>query len=144
MTPLEIFLLVLLVAALGYAWFLTAQRAKAERRHEKEIDEQRARRSAELHEQAQRTAALFDRMIEGLIVVDVTGRIRLANRAAGAMFGFEAPANGRTILEATRQHEVAAIVSRLTTAPEVLGHELRLDGVSATRFFQVNALALRD
>jgi two-component system, OmpR family, phosphate regulon sensor histidine kinase PhoR len=143
MTPLEILLFVLLLAALGYAWFLTARVANAERRHEGEIDEQRARRDAELREQAQRTAALFDRMIEGLIVVDATGRIRLANRAAGAMFDFEAPAAGRTVLEATRHHEVAAIVSRLDTAAEVLGHELRLEGVGTTRFFQVNALALR-
>jgi two-component system, OmpR family, phosphate regulon sensor histidine kinase PhoR len=144
MTPLEILLLVLFLGGLAYTWFLTARMAKAERRHAEEIGEQRLRRDGELREQAQRTAALFDRMIEGLIVVDMTGRIRLANRAAGAMFDFEAPATGRTILEATRHHEVAAIVSRLDTAPEVLGHELRLDGVSATRFFQVNALALRE
>src|SRR6188508_1677630 len=107
MTPLDFFLLVLLLAALAYAWLLTARVKKAERRHENEIDEQRTRRAAELHEQAQRTAALFDRMIEGLIVVDVTGRIRLANRAAGAMFDFELPATGKTVLEATRHHEVA-------------------------------------
>jgi two-component system, OmpR family, phosphate regulon sensor histidine kinase PhoR len=144
MTPLEILLLVLLLGVLVYAWLLTARVKNAARRHEQEIDEQRTRRDAELREQAQRTAALFDRMIEGLIVVDATGRIRLANRAAGAMFDFEAPATGRTILEATRHHDVAAIVSRLATAAEVLGHELRLDGVSATRFFQVNALALRE
>lgn len=143
MTPLEILLLVLLLAALGGAWFLTTRVRDAARRHEREIDEQRVRRDAELRAQAQRTAALFDRMIEGLIVVDAMGRIRVANRAAGAMFDFEAPAAGRTVLEATRHHEVAAIVARLDTAAEVLGHELRLEGVGTTRFFQVNALALR-
>jgi len=143
MTPLEILLLLLLVVAVAYGWFLARRIVIAERRHQQEIDEQRIRRDGELREQSQRTAALFDRMIEGLIVVDATGRIRLANRAAGAMFDFEAPATGRTVLEATRHHEVAAIVTRLDSAAEVLGHELRLDGVAATRFFQVNALALR-
>lgn len=144
MTPLEIVLLILLGGSAAYAWFSAMQARAAQRRHDREIEEQRVRRDAESREQAQRTAALFNRMIEGLIVVDAAGRIRLANRAAGEMFGFEPPATGRTVLEATRHHEVAAVVSRLDVAPEVLGHELRLEGVSSTRFFQVNALALRD
>ena len=143
MTPLEILLTVLLSGAAIYAWTLRRQKHAVQRQSERERHEQRARREAELQEQSQRTAALFDRMIEGLIVVDGAGRIRLANRAAGAMFNFQAPAAGRTVLEATRHHEVAAIVSRLEVAPEVLGHELRLENVAETRFFQVNALALR-
>jgi two-component system, OmpR family, phosphate regulon sensor histidine kinase PhoR len=143
-TSLEILLLLFFAAAV-FAAGVFARRLKAQQRHHAaELDEQRARRDAELREQAQRTAALFDRMIEGLIVVDGAGRIRLANRAVGEMFGFEGPATGRTVLEATRHHEVAAVVTRLDLAPEVLGHELRLDGVSTTRFFQVNALALRE
>lgn len=144
MTSLEILLLILLVAAGIYLWVIATRLAAVMRQHDRDLDAQRARRDAELREQSQRTAALFDRMIEGLIVVDATGRIRLANRAAGEMFGFESPATGRTILEATRHHEVAAVVARLDLAPEVLGHELRLEGVSATRHFQVNALALRE
>lgn len=144
MTSLEILLLILFAVAACYAWCAAGRATALRQLHDREIEEQRLRREAELREQTQRTAALFDRMIEGLIVVDATGRIRLANRAAGEMFGFELPATDRTILEATRHHEVAAVVSRLDLAPEVLGHELRLEGVSATRFFQVNALALRD
>src|SRR5688572_4862723 len=120
MTSLEILLVLLLFLALGYVWFLTTRLTGARRRHEAELDEHHARRDAELREQAQRTAALFDRMIEGLIVVDGTGRIRLANRAAGELFGFVPPATGRTIIEATRHHEVAAVVARLDLEPEVL------------------------
>lgn len=144
MTSLEIILLILLAVAGGALGLLKRRLTVEKQRRQAEIHEQRQRRDAELHEQAQRTTALFDRMIEGLIVVDAAGRIRLANRAAGEMFAFEPPATGRTILEATRHHEVAAIVSRLDSTGEVLGHELRIDEVSATRFFQVNALALRD
>jgi two-component system phosphate regulon sensor histidine kinase PhoR len=113
-------------------------------RYRKEVGEQRARREAELKGQSQQTAALFDRMVEGLIVVDAGGRIRLANRAAATLFGFETPAGGKTILEATRNHEVAAVAARLDKEPEVLGHELRIDSIDTPRFLQVNALALRD
>ena len=112
-------------------------------RSRREESEQRSNREAELREQSVRTAALFDRMVEGLIVVDAGGRIRLANQAAAALFAFPAPASGKTILEATRHHEVAAVVARLEREPEVLGHELRIDSLSAPRFLQVNALALR-
>jgi two-component system phosphate regulon sensor histidine kinase PhoR len=143
MNLLAILLGFIAIVAGGYAWAMRKQVAGLMWRHQQELDEQRARREAELKAQTQRTAALFDRMIEGLIVLDAAGRIRLANRAAGAMFNFEAPATGRSIIEATRHHEVAAIVARLATAPEVLGHELRLEDMATPRFFQVNALALR-
>jgi two-component system, OmpR family, phosphate regulon sensor histidine kinase PhoR len=138
-------LLVATVAALGLAWGRERllRRSDAEKSL-RELADQRARREAELKELSQRTAALFDRMVEGLIVVDAGGKIRLANRAAAALFDFEPPAAGKTILEATRHHEVASLVARLDRELEVLGHELRIDSMDAPRFLQVNALALRD
>jgi two-component system phosphate regulon sensor histidine kinase PhoR len=140
-----LFLLVAAVAALAFALGRERLRRKAEaERHGRDLAGQRSNREAELREQAQRTSALFDRMVEGLIVVDSAGRIRLANRAAGALFGFEGPAVGKSVLEATRHHEVAAVVGRLDRELEVLDHELRIDSMVAPRFLQVNALALRD
>jgi two-component system phosphate regulon sensor histidine kinase PhoR len=138
-------LLAAAAAALALAWARERRLRKAdEDRSRRDLAEQRSRRDAELKEQSQRTAALFDRMVEGLIVVDAGGRIRLANRAAAGLFGFDPPAAGKTILEATRHHEVAAVVARLDRELEVLGHELRIDSMGAPRFLQVNALALRD
>jgi two-component system phosphate regulon sensor histidine kinase PhoR len=132
-------------AVLALAWARErAHRTADATRSRQDLDAQRLRREAELKEQSQRTTALFDRMVEGLIVVDAAGRIRVANRAAAALFGFEAPAVGKTILEASRHHEVAAVVARLDRELEVLGHELRIDSMDAPRFLQVNALALRD
>ncbi len=138
------FVLYTLCVVVGFAaWFYRMQLAAANERHERELAELRAQRDTGLRAQAARTSALFDRMIEGIIVVGANGRIRLANRAAGELFGFAAPASDRSIMEATRQHEVAALVARLEHETEVLNHELRLDGISSTRFLQVNALALR-
>jgi two-component system phosphate regulon sensor histidine kinase PhoR len=138
-------LLALVAAVLAVGWGRERARRKSDaERKVREIAEQRSRREAELKEQSLRTAALFDRMIEGLIVVDAGGRIRLANRSAEALFGFSGDAAGKTILEATRHHEVAAVVARLDRELEVLGYELRIDSMNAPRFLQVNALALRD
>ena len=137
-------LLLLLVVGMGMALFLQRRALKdARQRHDRELSEQRAHRDAELASQAARTAALFDRMVEGIIVVGTDGRIRLANRAASTLFGFPLPATERTVLEATRHHEVGAVAARLDKEPEVLNHELRLDSVGMSRFIQVNALALR-
>jgi two-component system, OmpR family, phosphate regulon sensor histidine kinase PhoR len=132
-------------AALAVAWARERVLRKADgERGRRDSAEQRVRRDMELREQAQRTASLFDRMVEGLIVVDAGGWIRVANRAAAELFGFELPAVGKTILEATRHHEVAAVVARLDGELEVLDHELRIDSMERPRFLQVNALALRD
>ena len=137
--------LLLLAAIFAVAWWLERGRnERLETERVGQLAEQRIQREHELREQAQRTAALFERMIEGLIVVDAAGRIRLANRAAGELFNFTPPATGRTILETTRHHEVAALVTRLENEPEILGHELRLETLESPKFLQVNALALRD
>ena len=143
MTALEIVLLLGLVGAAGAAWWFRRRLGLLRTAHTRELADQRAQREAELAAQAERTAALFDRMVEGIIVIGLHGQIRIANRAAGALFNFSPPATGRTVLEATRHHEVAALVARLEKEPEVLNHELRLDDVAQTRYLQVNALALR-
>lgn len=140
---------VAILLALGWlatawvAWRLKNSAVRAAESHTRQLEEHRRHREAEFRAQAARTEALFDRMVEGILVVGQDGRLRLANRAAAGMFQFEAGAAGRTVLEATRHHEVAAIVARLAGEPEVLNHELRIDGVTETRWLQVNALALR-
>jgi two-component system phosphate regulon sensor histidine kinase PhoR len=137
-------LFALLFIAAGFAaWRWRGQLHAAKAQHARDVADLRAQRDVELQVQAARTAALFDRMVEGIIVVGGAGRIRLANRAAGELFRFTPPAVDRTVLEATRHHEVAALVARLEREPEVLDHELRIEAVAETRWLQVNALALR-
>lgn len=143
MTALEIVLLIAFAGAAGAVWWLRQLLRRERARHTRELTEERMQRESELAGQAERTAALFDRMVEGIIVVGPTGKIRVANRAAGTLFNFTPPATDRTVLEATRHHEVAALVARLDGEPEVLAHELRLEGLAETRYLQVNALALR-
>ena len=143
---IELAALLLLGALIAVSVSLVRERRsrrELEAGHARELAVQRERREAELRSQAGRTVALFDRMVEGIIVLGPDGRIRLSNRAAAAFFGFKLPADGQTVLEATRHHEVAALVGRLAREPDVLDHELRLEGLGGARFLQVNALALR-
>ena len=116
----------------------------AEGIHRRELAEQLRRREDELSEQMQRTTALFDRMVEGLVVVDAAGGIRFANRAAGTLFDFTPPAAGRTLLESVRHHEVAAVAARLGRESEVLGHELRIEACGLAPFPGDQCPGLRD
>jgi two-component system phosphate regulon sensor histidine kinase PhoR len=141
---LAIFLALASVILLLAWWQERTLRRAGDARRQADLAEQRLQREAELGEQARRTAALFDRMVEGIIVTDAAGHIRLANRAASDLFGFSQPAAGHTLLETTRRHEVAAVAARLEAEPEVLDQELRIEGVGVSRFLQINALALRD
>ncbi len=137
-------LLALLALCGALAW--VARRERRLRReetehHARERAGQDARHATALRERSAHLEALFDHMIEGLMVVDTAGRIRLANRAASAQFGFDAPVVGRPLLEVVRHHEVAAVVARLQHEREVLGHEFRLERVPP-RIMEVNAVAL--
>ena len=138
-----IFLLVLLAAAVAAWWLARANLRRATARHAAELADLRGVHATALQEHAQRLQAVLDSMIEGIVVLDLHSRVTFSNRAAAQLFGFSQPAAGRALLEAVRHHEIAALAARLAVEPAVLGHELRLEGTPA-RFFQVNAVALRD
>jgi two-component system phosphate regulon sensor histidine kinase PhoR len=84
---------------------------------------------------------IFDSMIEGLLLLDERGRIQLANRAFLTLFGLTSDPRGRTIIEALRLHELAALVTSLDTNKQVLGYELKLPGLTE-RWLQINAAAI--
>jgi two-component system phosphate regulon sensor histidine kinase PhoR len=143
-SALEVILAVALVATVAGAMWLRRELASVRAKQTRALAEQQAQSEAALRAQAERTAALFDRMVEAVIIVGADGKIRIANKAAGALFGFVPPVTGRTVLEATRHHDVAALVARLEREPEVLNHEMRFESIGGLRCLQVNALALRD
>ena len=99
--------------------------------------------SLQIQAQAEQQAALFDSMIEGLLLLDAHDRIQLANRAFADLFGITADVRGKTGVEGLRLHELTALVERVTTQKQVLGHELRLTGLSE-RWLQINAAAIAD
>jgi two-component system phosphate regulon sensor histidine kinase PhoR len=142
MTTLAIASLLVAVAALVVAWTLRRRLRAAGQQHARELAEERSRSSAALEAESKRIAAIFDRMPDGLIIVGADARIRFANRAAGTLFEANSPMIGRTPLEATRRHEVAAILQRLDQQPEVLDEEVRLERRGEPRTVLINALAL--
>ena len=143
MTALLLILLAALAAATVWIGRLRRQLAAARESGARERAALQRQHATALGEQQERLAAVLAQMLEALIVVDPTGRIQLANRAAAQLFGFQPPGAGRPLLEVVRHHEFAALLARLEHEPEVRDYELRLEGVVA-RTLNVNAVRLLD
>jgi two-component system, OmpR family, phosphate regulon sensor histidine kinase PhoR len=88
-----------------------------------------------------RHQALFDSMLEGFLLLDRAGRVRLTNRAFRELFSVEGEVRGKTPLEVLRVHELADLINRLPVEKRVLGHELRLAG-PPERFIEINAATI--
>ena len=141
MWPLLALILLIALIALHIWWQRRFERLQSASTREIEIVKQK-QQHASIQFKAQQDA-LFDSMAEGLLLLDETGRIQLANRAFGELFGLSADIRSRTILEALRSHELAEIVDRLGAEKQVLDHELRLPG-EQERWLQINGAALFD
>jgi two-component system phosphate regulon sensor histidine kinase PhoR len=143
MTGFALLLLAALAATAAWIWRLHGQLADAREAGAREREALQRLHATALGEQQERLAAVLAQMLEALIVVDMSGRIQLANRAAAQLFGFQPPVEGRPLLEAVRHHEFAALLARLEREPEVRDYELHLEGAT-TRTLNVNAVRLLD
>lgn len=89
---------------------------------QRQYDEQARREQQELHAQFQvRQQALFNGMIEGVLLLDEQGRVQMVNESLRKFFGVANDIHGQTIMEAFRWHELAALAARLPgkkTLPE--------------------------
>ena len=127
------------VVAVHFWWRSRLLRVQEAARKEVEALKDEERRAAAQVQTQQEV--LFDSMLEGLLLLDEHGRIQLANRAFARLFGVTVDIRGRTIMEALRLHELAALVSSLDTQKQVLGYELKLPGLNE-RWLQINAAGI--
>ena len=87
--------------------------------------------------------AVFNSMVEGVLVLDPDGRILLVNQSLQRLFSLSGEVRGRTILEAIRLQEMADLVQRLKRERMVQGYSLELPGMDE-RWLEVNAAAVLD
>ena len=81
---------------------------------------------------------LFNSMLEGLLLLDRSRKIYLANRAFKNLFGVKTEMRGKTVMEVLRLHELAELVERVEAEKQVFDYELRLPELDG-RWLQVNA-----
>ena len=141
------FLTILAVATALFVWFRERRRS---RRMESELalqrqlfDEVKARQYQEHAQSQAQQQALFNSMVEGVLLLDHEGRVQMVNQSLELLFGLDKDIRGQTIMEAFRLHELSTLVTRLLMEGTVLGSELELPGIES-RCFQVNATAVLD
>jgi two-component system phosphate regulon sensor histidine kinase PhoR len=126
----------LVVALLGLSWWF-------HRRSRISADELAACQqiNAELRQQLQsevakveaRQEVVFNSMAEGILLLDINGRIRLYNQAFSKLFQVNTDVRGQTILEALRSPELAAVQSSLRSRGALDSFELDLPGLNSPR-----------
>jgi two-component system phosphate regulon sensor histidine kinase PhoR len=140
---LTILALALMVALLILYLQMQQNLRRAEQDSRDRIDELQRRFQAQTRQLHTQQEALFNSMIEGLLLLDQNGRVQLANRAFNQLFGISTDVRGKTVLEVLRQHELAELVAKVAAQKQVLGYELKLAGLSE-RWLQINAAAVFD
>lgn len=138
---LTILLLTLLVVLLVMHLQLHKRIHRLELDSREQLTELQRRYEGQALQMQTQQETLFNSMIEGLLLLDENERIQLANRAFVQLFGVTVDVHGKTVLEVLRQHELAKLVEKVAAQKQVLGHELKLGGLSE-RWLQINAAAI--
>jgi len=106
--------------------------------HAREIARLQAEARAATARGETRLRTLFDSMTEGVLLLNREGRVQLANRRFTELFDLGAKVAGRTVLEATRSHEMEELAASAARSGQWTGRTLRLPG-SPERHVEVNA-----
>lgn len=131
--------LVVVAAAVGAAWSWRRQMILVRQRHADDLADARAHMEAELRRRAHRGAFLFEWVEDGVLVIGLDGRVRLANRPAAVIFGFGKEVIGQTVFEATQRNDVAALMEKLPLCRDIWHHEMQVDRLCEPQFIDMNA-----
>ena len=139
-----IYLVVALVAGLaGYRIGTTITHGRMRDRETRANGESArlTRRVNDLETDRARMAAILSGMIEGVLVVDGEGRLRLVNDAARRMLNMESELLGRHYVEAVRQPGVVGQLDAALKGEQRQPVEVQLDALSAAgpRIFRAQA-----
>ena len=88
--------------------------------------------------------ALFDSMVEGVLLLDENRRILHANQAILSLFNLTpGQVEGKTIMESLRLHELEAMLHFLEHKSRIMGTEINVPG-QEDRQLEVNAVSIKD
>jgi two-component system phosphate regulon sensor histidine kinase PhoR len=144
MWPALIFVALAVAVVVDALW--RERRLRKERlRAREEFRAQLLKEQQQAYDRAQaQQRALFDSMIDGVVVLDKEGRIQLVNDSLRKLFRLPAAGGqGQTLAEAFRLPDLSDLGARMAQERSVLGVELELPE-SPPRFLEVNANAVRD
>jgi two-component system phosphate regulon sensor histidine kinase PhoR len=134
-------LIIAVAAAVGIHFWWRHKYLRQQRQVQAEMEELQRRHQQTTVDAKAQQQVLFNSMLEGLLLLDRNRRIYLANRAFKNLFGLKTELRGKTVMEALRVHELAALVERVESDGQVFDYELKLPELSE-RWLQVNAAVI--
>lgn len=134
---------VIAIACMGWAIWAGKRLRAAELRFQREREALHAAEGLRLAAAEIRQQAVFNSMVEGLLVLDHQGRVLFTNPALGHLLPLPGSVRGLSLIEALRLHELESLTQRLLAEGRVTGFEVQLPG-PPTRVLQVNAATVRD
>ncbi|HWN94210.1 MAG TPA: ATP-binding protein [Methylomirabilota bacterium] len=103
-----------------------------------------AQRQREMEDQAKaERQTLFNSMIEGVVLIDRSGRIQLVNQSLEKQFALSVDVRGQTLTEAFRRPELTQLLARLESERNVLSCEIEVGGAQIG-YFEVTAATVFD
>ena len=87
--------------------------------------------------------AIFNSMVEGILILDDRGRVQTINNSLERLFNISGDVRGKTIMEAFRLHDLLEIADRAHKEGIVEAYDLTLQGIRHTRHVEVNAAAIQ-
>jgi two-component system, OmpR family, phosphate regulon sensor histidine kinase PhoR len=136
-------LLIVIAIAVGIHIWWRAKFQNEQAAWRQELSRRETNELAAVAENSARQDALFDSMIEGVLVLDEKDRVRFANQTFAEMFSTSGVLRGKALLDAVRSHEIATIVEQTRAEGRVIDRELKLPG-EPERWLQINSAALTD
>jgi two-component system phosphate regulon sensor histidine kinase PhoR len=115
-------------------------RAELQRRHSEQVRQEQQQLQAQFQVRQQ---ALFNGMIEGVLLLDGQGRVQMMNESLRKFFDIASDIRGQTIMEAFRWHELAALAARLPEEKNITEADLEIHRATR-RSLQVNASIVHD
>ncbi len=138
--------IVIAVAAVGACmWLLARERKLRERLRQASLRlaDLKTQRHLALVEEQSKQDALLDAMIEGVVLLDESGRVGHCNPAFLRLVGAADDPAGRPLADALPVSGLPELLERTRQHGRIVNHEIELPG-DDRRVLQVNAVALRD
>lgn len=115
----------------------------ADHQTRRELESLKLQLESQSGEARAREQAIFNSMIEGVLLLDEQGRVQLANRAFNRLFDLTSDIRGKTLLEIVRHHELPELLKQIAAEKQIVDYEFKISG-PAERCLQMNAAALTD